>query len=291
MTYFAAYGTTGFIGMFIASILFSLVIHKTMSTNCTTINELLNPYPFSRIIILVIQLFLLVLYSAMLSAGGEILNSIFNLNKIIGALITALLTTIIISKGYDSVTDLSEVLFLPIVIIIFVISITTTEKAISIPSAAIITPKAVLSPLIYVSYNMLTTIPLLIGIPDKYLYRNCGNHVGIVIFILASMLLLPLYTHYSAIAGSTLPIMSLLSGGIKYLYQILLILAIFSTAVSAAYSLNKSIKTNFHKLSIVLINILAISISLLGFTQIVNKIYFIFGISGIILLIILFTRK
>lgn len=275
--------------MLTASVLFAIIIHKTMLISCNTIDELLAPYPFNKVLLIIIELFLLVLYSSMLSAGGEIINTIFNLKKVYGAVITALITMLIIKRGYSSITDLSEVLFIPIVIIIFIICITTTEHSIGIPSATIITPKAILAPFIYVSYNMLTTIPLLISIPDKYLYRSCGNQVGIVIFMLSTMLILPLYTHYSSIADSPLPLMNILNGTIKYLYEVLLVLAILTTAVSSAYSICSSVKFISYGKGIWLFTALALIISGFGFTNIVNKVYFIFGTSGIILLLIVLS--
>ncbi len=277
--------------MLAASVLFAIVIHKTMLMPYTDINSLVSPYPFSKAILIIIELFLLVLYSSMLSAGGEIIHIVFNIKRGYGALITALITILIIRKGYSSITDLSEILFIPIVLIIFIISLTATEKSITIPAPFIITPKAVLSPIIYVSYNMLTTIPLLISIPDKYLYRNCGNQVGIVIFMLSTMLILPLYTHYSSIADSPLPLMSILGGTVKYLYEVLLALAILTTAVSSAYSISSSVKFIGYSKGIWIFSALALIISAFGFTNIVNRVYFIFGIAGIFLLLMVFAAR
>lgn len=259
-----------------------------MLSPCSSLEELLAPFPFSKVLLLITELFLLVLYSAMLTASSEVLLRIFNINKLAGTLITATAVTLITLKGYNSITDLSEVLFIPIVIIIFTISLTATERSVTIPPPAIINTKALLSPIIYVSYNMLTTIPLLITIPDKYMYRSCGNQVGLVIFILSAMLIMPLYTHYSDISSSTLPLMELLSGRIKYLYEVLLMLAIFSTAVSADYALLNSSGNKGTLRSVLLINGFALIISFLGFNAIVNKVYFIFGIAGILLFAVLF---
>ena len=288
MTYFVNFGLTGFFGIFFAALLFALVIHRTMMSPCSSLKELLAPFPFSKVLLLITELFLLVLYSAMLSASSEVLLRIFNINRFAGTLITAAAVTLIILKGYNSISDLSEVLFIPIVIIIFIISLTSTEKSVTIPPPTVIDTKAFLSPVIYVSYNMLTTIPLLITIPDKYMYRNCGNQVGIVIFILSAMLIMPLYTHYSDISSSTLPLMELLNGRIKYLYEVLLMLAIFSTAVSAGYALLHSSKNTGTVKSALFINFTAVIISFLGFNTIVNKVYFIFGIPGILSVAVLF---
>ena len=245
-----------------------------------TLAKLLEPYFFGKILYIIINIFLVVLYSAMLSASGEVLNQIFGISNIIGIVISAFLTSVVIVKGYDRVADLSQVLFVPIVVIIFIISIMTTEKDIAIAPPTVLTTRAVLSPFIYVSYNMLTAIPLLISIPDKYMYKSCGYQIGSVIFMLSVLIMLPLYTHYSTIAGSSLPIMELLNGNIKYLYLLLLLMAIFSTAVSSAYSFVCSLGEFKSFLSVFITNILAILLSLVGFSNIVGKVYCIFGVAG-----------
>lgn len=277
--------------MLIASILFSIVIHKVMTISDTSIECLLAHYPFGNVILIIIELFLLVLYSSMLSASGEIIYTIFSIKKIYGVIISALITLIIIRKGYSCVMDFSQILFIPIVIIIFIIGITTTEKSIAIPPSVIISPKAIIAPIVYVSYNMLTTIPLLISIPDKYLYKNCSNQVGIVIFLLSATLMLPMYTHYSVIAKSPLPFMAILDGIPRYLYLVFICLAIMTTAVSTAYSLCLSANILSYSKSTVIYTLVAVAVSALGFTNIVNSVYFIFGTAGILILIIILRQK
>lgn len=291
ITYFTAYGITGFVTAMISSIVFAIVIKKIMSLPENSISQLLKPFLFGKAIIVTVELFLLVLYSAMLSAGGEIIYVIFGLNKTIGTIITAITVIVIIMQGSSNVSSLSEVLFIPIVIIIFVISLTSTEKNIGIPSPTLITPRAVFSPFIYVSYNMLTAIPLLISIPDKYMYRNCGYYVGTVIFMLSSMLMLPLYTHYNTVENSPLPLLEILEGTTKYLYMFFIALAIITTAVSSSFSLCNSTETFTYKKSVLIYTLAALAIATLGFSNIVNSVYFLFGIGGIILLAIVLLHK
>lgn len=257
-----------------------------MASPYTNVYELLSPLPFGKAVYFITGAFLIVLYSAMISAGGEVLEAMFSIDSFTGTLITALISSLVIFKGY--VSDISNILFIPICIIIFIISITLTERSPSFPPITHISLKGILSPFIYVSYNMLTTIPLLIAIPDKYLYRNCGRQTAIVIFILSLMVMLPLYTHYNDISRSVLPLSSLLNGNIKYLYNFMLLIAIFSTAVSSGCGFTHFSKNPSPIIYILFLNISAVIISFLGFAAIVDNIYFIFGICGILLCIALF---
>ena len=102
--------------------------------------------------------------------------------------------------------------------------------------------------------------------------------------MLSVLIMLPLYTHYSSIAGSSLPIMELLSGNIKYLYLLLLLIAIFSTSVSSAYSFIHSLREFKTLIAVVVTNVLAILLSLVGFSNIVGKVYCIFGVAGGVLM-------
>lgn len=284
LTYFCAYGKTGFFTLLLASILFAILIKKIMNLPYKNIEELVEGKVFGFLLSKLTLIFLIVLYGGMLSAGGELMGELVGINKFWGIVATAIASVIIIGTG--SLEDMSQVVFIPMILIIGAIAITTTEHKIGIPSPTIITPKAIISPIIYVSYNMLTTIPLLLTIPDKYMYRNCGGQVGAVIFLLSSMLMLPLYTHYGDISDKALPLMTLVTGNMSWIYKLFMVLAVITTAVSCGYSVCKQKPFSSFKnmLSVFIVTVISICVAMIGFVNIVNKIYALFGIVGIGLL-------
>ena len=80
-------------------------------------------------------------------------------------------------------------------------------------------------------------------------------------------------------------------GGIyKYLYSITILIAIFTTAISEGYSFLENVSKNNKKIYKTINTImctLAVPISLLGFANLVNVVYPIFGIVGLIQIIYL----
>lgn len=79
----------------------------------------------------------------------------------------------------------------------------------------------------------------------------------------------------------------------KYLYGIIIIGAIATTAISAAYGFLNNVTKEKKKYKIYnkTICIISIFVSLLGFSNLVNNLYPIFGLLGIIQLIFIFKCK
>lgn len=291
MAYFAVYGRMGFIGVFIACVLFTLVIQRVLALPCNSLEELLSQYSGGNAVLILMRLFLIVLYSAMLSAAGETISAIFGINAFVASVITAVLAGIISLRGYNAVAAAGSFMFAPMLIVIFVISIAAAGRT-AFPSEDMLTFGSLLSPIVYVSYNMLTFVPLLISIPDRYMYKSCARDTGTVLFIVMSMLLIPLYANYSLLRGEPLPIMALIgdmSPAIRYLYRVLLGFAVFTTAVSALYSLNSADIGLPSPAGIIIINVAALALSLIGFESIVERVYFIFGVLGIVLMAAVFA--
>lgn len=85
----------------------------------------------------------------------------------------------------------------------------------------------------------------------------------------------------------------LLGTGYKYLYGIIILGAIITTAISDAFGFLNNVTKDKKKYKIInaIICILSIFISLFGFSNLVNNIYPIFGILGIIQLILILKCK
>lgn len=79
----------------------------------------------------------------------------------------------------------------------------------------------------------------------------------------------------------------------KYLYGIIIIGAIITTAISSAFGFlnNISKDKNSYKILNKIICIVSIFVSLLGFSNLVNNLYPIFGILGLIQLILILKCK
>lgn len=85
----------------------------------------------------------------------------------------------------------------------------------------------------------------------------------------------------------------LLGKSYKYLYGIIILGAIITTAISSAFGFLNNISRNREKYKKYnrIICILSVFISLLGFSNLVNNIYPVFGILGLIQLILILKYK
>lgn len=289
MTYFVGFGIYGFLGIAVVSVLFAIAIYLVLENSCKSIGELTKsrlPKPLAFAADKIVFVFLIVLYSAMLAAAGEVFSLIFSIDKNICTIFAALLCLVVTAIGTSALTELSKILLIPMAIIIFVISGTVTGSNIAFPPENIFNFKAVLSPVIYLSYNMITAAALIVTLPKTGNSKTIALQTGLFIFILMTVLSLPLYTHYSSIYNEPLPLMAVLKeGSIKYFYILFLLFAIFTTAVSSGYSAVSYIKDKTGSLSAAcIITALAYILSLIGFADIVDKVYFIFGIAGVTIL-------
>ncbi len=290
VTYFVRYGIYGFIGIALASVMFGAAIYMILKSPYKSIKELtekrLSPIP-AFIADKTAFLFLIVLYSGMLAASGEVFSEILGIDKGICRMISAVLCTVVICSGADVLTQLSRILIVPMAVIIFVASAYLSGRNISIPPENVLNIRTVISPFIYLSYNMISAVALIISLPDTKKPKFAAIETALCIFMLSVVSALPLYTHYSDICSEPLPLMSLLKGRgmLKYAYMLFLLSAIFTTAVNSGYSaLLRISDKGKNLLPACMITIFALFISAAGFNKIVDNIYFVFGIMGFILL-------
>lgn len=285
--YFVKYGIWGFLGIAISSILFLFAAYKALSGNYNNIEDIF-PYPINKIFSSIVFLFLIVLYSAMLSAGGEVFKNIFNIPYIFGVAAMALLSQAAIYGGSQSIIDLSYVLCPIMLMISLIVSIYILTRSEIIVYNTDFDYKFIYSALIYSAYNIITAVTVLISENAKDAALKTAVASAAVIGILAVLLSLPLYFNCSLIGDKPLPLLSLLPRNsiITMLYVFLLVSAIFTTAVSNGFSAAKQIKK-----PTIYITLSAVIISFIGFDAIIGKVYFIFGVLGIFILLNLFISR
>lgn len=144
----------------------------------------------------------------------------------------------------------------------------------------------------YASYNSILLIPMLIGL-KKYTYNNekgISIIVTIVFAVLAFLLYRILQTGGIEIHNIEIPLIHIVNefGEIyRYIYGVVIIFAIYTSAVAAGYSFAENCSDNKKKYKIVclLICISAIFISNIGFSNLVRILYPVFGLLGLVQLI------
>lgn len=297
-TFFYIYGTNGIIGIIVSAVIIAYTIYKTLKIikkyDINTYSELLkkaikqkNKKTIDIEIILntIINIFLLISFFVMCAGFSAYFKQEFGINEIYSSIIIAVISYIILNKDIKGVILLNSVL-IPIIIIFLTIlglkSLGTIKSIETIVNTQMWFPKAIL----YASYNCITLIALLIPmkkyVKDKKDISKIAVITGIIIITLSIIIILLLLNIPTEIGDIDLPAVyasGLFGRTYKYLYGLIILGAIITTAISDAFGFLNNVTKDKKKYKIMnaLICIISIFVSLFGFSNLVNNIYPIFG--------------
>lgn len=311
-SFFNIYGIKGIIGIFISAVLISYIIYKTFNiiikNDINNYQEFLTeiiPKKFAKNRILkftinnIINIFLLISFNIMISGFATYFLQELNIKKIYGSILVIVLLLIILSKNIEGVVKIN--LYLIPILIIFIVFLGSKQIVnIDVQSVRQYKPISfILSSVLYASYNSISLVPILISL-KKYINNN--NEIkfisiinAIILIILSIIIFFLMNSYICEIENIEIPIVyiaNMLGSIFKYIYGLVILMAIFTTAVSTGYGfLNNVTKTkkNYNTL-LLIICILAIVISQLKFSNLINILYPIFGYLGIIQIIFIIYK-
>lgn len=311
-TFFFIYGPKGIIGLVVSSAILGYIIYKSLKIikkyDINSYDELLKKIIIKKqrknidielILNFIINLFLLITFFIMCAGFTAYFKQEFQIDEIYSSIAIAIISYIILSKNIKGIFLLNSILMPLIIIILTVLGIKSIGIAGNFEPVInnnMWLPKAIL----YASYNSITLVSLLI--PIKKYIKNKKDIVKIasistiIIIILAMIIVLLLLKIDLDISKIELPAVyaSGLFGKVyQYLYGIIILGAIMTTSISSAFGfLNNITKTEKkYKLINKIICIASIFISLFGFSNLVNNIYPIFGVLGLVQLILIIKCK
>lgn len=299
LTFFGTFKTLGILGIFISSFLIFLVsisvMKITYTYNIKTVDDFLLKilnnnklayYFFSTVSIT----FMFVIFSTMTSAFSEVLKEYFNIPTNSGGIIFGVITIFFIFFGIQLIIDcsafVSPILFIgSLLILIYYLfstyNVFSNNTPIHLYSNAIV----------YTSYNILTTIALLISSTkllhskkDIFLSAFIGS---LSIFLIGTILYIPINIEFSTVYNKALPLYNILidinnQSFFLKLYILNFLIAIITTGVTSCYGVVTGVSAKKNIPLTFLIVFLGILFSKFGFTTFVNTIFPIFGIFGII---------
>jgi len=303
LQFFVRYGRMGIWGIILSGIIFTVVGYAVMSICLDKKYESSEEFiknifgeNFGGLLEIIIALLFLTFYFAMVSATGSALKQVFNINFSFGAFVFSILCFVCLSKDIDGILKMNAV-FAPIMVVggivtgMYILMAQNTE-VFSNNSLVLETIKNnwFSSGIIYASYNIVTSISVLAAVShivnDKKNALTGAIVSGGILVLLGLFLIIPLMNDFEFIKQFELPMLALIykhNYALEYLYLIILMLAIFSTAVGNAFIfmefLRKRVNLNPHTLKIILC-ICGFFTAHLGFSNIVRKIYPVFGIIG-----------
>lgn len=302
MTFFTKYENMGLWALTLCAVLLIIFgyigIKLAYDIKAKTLREFLDYYfgSLSFWFQCIITIFMFVVFSVMLCGAGEIIFIYTGLDYFFGSIIFLFCVMWSTSKGQEFIQKISVVLmgilFFSIIVFSIFINIKNSGNAYIDVFAKVDDNYRVFFPLwsafIYCGYNALLAISSLLGISmglknKKFIFL--GSIAGAIIFILPAFLMnsamLPFITILDIKTFPFISLLQIISNNLGLLYAFIVFLAMALSAMINGYFLRKINK---------FLPICGYLFVFTGFSEIIRRIYPVFGIGGIIFLSILIIR-
>jgi len=309
VSFFVSFGLPGFLGMIISGAAFSIIgigvlkiVYQNNITNYHDFSVLIFGEKIGVISEWIVCGFILILFSAMISAGGEMSHSVFNISRLEGEIILSCLCFIAFLFELDGFVEINTVLAPILVVggiavglyIFFAEPVETfldnnTYTAFECHERVSLTHNFFISALIYVSYNIITAVTVLVSlnklISSKKVFSFGGGLGGACVCVLGISMALPLFLYYDKINTAEMPVLNIVLNynTLKYFYVVILLSAIFTTALANGFSLIQNFDTkNSRKFAMkIFLCIWGVIMAQVGFSNFIEVIYPFFGVIGL----------
>lgn len=324
MQFFGAYGTNGIIGIGIALVFFfayaygSMVVGQRM--NSDNYAEVMSPAKNRFIMVFVdfaLFSFLFGVFVVMIAGSSAIFLEQMpmdaipeTLRSMAGGFVLVFLTALTawwgvssIQKGFNTAVPLLVLGSGIISLVVFLHPQAAMDESTVTPLTSPIVGNWASSAVIYVFYNMLVAVCVLIplGFYAKTKQSSFwGSLLGCLGFCgLALLLILGIISNYSLVSETSIPMLVLaktISPTLGYAYAIIMFLAIYSTAIGLIFGklsrlrIAKWYNCKYDRITIIAISLAALILSKVGFVQLVGIVYPFYGyISGILFFGLIFN--
>ena len=293
--YFLIYGEKWKIGILLSSLMFFLISFAV--TDIINRKKIKSYTEYLSVVIggktavfteWISGLFFFTMFFAMTAAAGSAAEEMFGVNYRVGVAVSLIICAFVMSNGMGALEILSVVLVPALIIGIAAIG----GKSVGNPKIlADCGGSIVLSSIIYVSYNTISTASVIVqsedagGKSDSLITGViCGAAMGFMGIVIGNAILsasdeaINSQLPFSAVASS-------LGGTYNAVYMTVFIAAVFTTAVcngvaAVAFAVEK-IHINRRK-AVALLIVLAAMFSAISFSDFVSKIYPLFGLAGVL---------
>ena len=320
--FFFSYGINGLLGILISSILMGYVISKTLKIikqyNIQNYKEFLDAIIYKKrnskensqnstgikLINLIVNTFTLVTFFIMIAGFGTYFSQEFGINQIVGSLVLATITYIILNKNVRGVVKANGIIVPILIILVVIIGLLNLKNLplLQIKNYMISNNNIefILQAILYASYNNILLIPVLITLNKYIKNKKQINKISIlssgIIAIMSTLIFLLLTKVDVDIEKLEMPAVYVVSNMfyiLKYLYGFVILGSIFTTTISLGMSfLENTVKNKKSYTQIALIMcITSVIISKIGFSNLVNMLYPIFGYLGILQIYKIIIKK
>lgn len=310
--FFISYGSKWFLGMILTGIFFCILGSAIL--NIIYENEIYSYHDFMHVIMgkstarvmeWISGIFLCILFFTMTAATGAVAKEAFGLPYIVGVYILLLFCFFVFLFDIKGIIAINSILAPLLIIGAMLIGIYSCviEKFVPVFSAqeTINQNKWIISSIIYVSYNMITAISVLISMKALIFSKKIAVYAailgGISMALIGICIGTVLFLHYENVKNLEIPMLAIIdkySIQMKYIYIFMLLAAIFTTAIGNGFGAICWIQTklSWNKYIIKLLFLTSAGfVSFIGFSGFVGKLYPLFGIIGIIEILFILKQR
>lgn len=296
--FFYSFGYNGFLGLTFSSIFFGIIIFFTLQKKEKSYHEVLkktfNNIIFRTCINFIVLFFLLISFFIMVAGFSSFLNEVLHINTLCGSIILCIISFSILKSGKNGLSKLNIFLVPCLLIIIFICLFSYQSETFSYNLSL---SGWFTSSLVYTSYNSILLIPILLEIKKDTSSKKDNFFISIIssfIIFVCGFIILFLLCQDSNSYFLEIPILGIINSRNSLFFYIVksgILLAIITTAVSSEYAFLKEISSSENKYlrNLFIISVVSIFISQIGFQSLVENLYPIFGVLGIINLFIIVT--
>lgn len=308
-TFFYSYGIKGLLGLVICSVLLSIIMYKVLkilieNKNIENYKEFLDEIiqnKLSRkylnvkfVLNNIINIFLLITFYIMVAGFGAYFAQELQINNLIGCVIIALLSFIVLMTSVKGVIKVNEILTPILIIFITTVGIMNFIKLDLESAISSITVAKnygwFISSILYCSYNSILLIPVLITLSKIIKNKKQAQLTAIIsggIILIISVCIFFMLTRIDIdVAKLEMPVVYVISNffkNLKKLYGLIILSSIFTTTISIGVSLLENIskdKISYTQIALIMC-ITSVPISKIGFSNLIVVIYPFFGLLGI----------
>lgn len=313
-TFFYKNGKSGLIGIIISSILISYIIYKVFvivkKYQVKNYKEFLETIIQSKskikieIINKIIEILILITFFIMMAGFGAFFEQEYRINTLIGSSILAticFLTFITNVEGFIKISKFIVPILIIFVLIVGILNIPNID--VNEFDEGIVIQRLISGPInaiMYASYNTILLIPVLITLKEKIKDQKEIKLISIlsgVIIIILSMIIFFLLKNITInIQSIEMPVVYVITNKfrkLKNIYGFIILISIFTTAVSLGISYlenNKKSKKSYTQTAAIMC-ITSVFFSKIGFSNLINLLYPIFGILGLVQINIILKKK
>ena len=295
--FFFSHGVKGIIGILTSCALMGIVIAKTLKIiyeeDIRTYKDFLDNIIKNNInnnINIIINIFILVTFFIMIAGFGAYFEQELGINSIIGSSILAVLSFIIFLTSIKRVVKTNGILIPILIISLSIIGILNIKEINLLNFSNYIidanSGNFFMDAILYCSYNSILLIPVLITLKNYLKSKKQISWIAIITTIITILLsififfiLLRIDVDITKLEMPAVYVVSNMFKFLQYIYGFIILTSIFTTAISLGTSfLQNTAKDKKRTRQIaLLICVSAILVSKIGFSNLVNFLYPMFG--------------